>query len=338
MSSDPPVHLDGKIVADVHDQRLRKLLLEAIVSATPDLVYAFDLQHRFIFVNDALLAMWGLPWEDAIGKTCLEIGYEPWHAAMHGREINQAVAQRHAVRGEVPFVGTNGRRIYEYIFVPVSTEDGEVVAVAGTTRDVTERQQQEQHRTLLTNELQHRVKNTLSVVQGIARQSFGNNPEYKDFTARLSALATGMDALTKETWKAVGLRGLVDGALAIHQPAGVPRISVDGPDILVQPRSVVALSLSLGELATNAVKYGSLSNKDGVVEVSWRVTDDRFKLLWRERGGPKIQLPTRKGFGSRLITSLASELGGKVSLDYPSDGVVCEIDAGMDAVAGTNSD
>jgi len=114
-------------------------LYDTILSNTPDLAYVFDLNHRFIYANKALLAMWGRTWEESIGRNCLEIGYEPWHAAMHDREIDQVIATRKPVRGEVPFTGTNGRRVYDYIFVPVLGPEGEVEAIAGTTRDITER-------------------------------------------------------------------------------------------------------------------------------------------------------------------------------------------------------
>lgn len=123
--------------------RLR--LYETILQATPDLVYVFDRQHRFIYANDALLEMWGCSWEHANGKTCLELGYEPWHAAMHDEEIERVVATRAPIRGDVPFPHTTlGLRIYDYIFMPVLGPDGEVEAIAGTTRDVTERKRQEE--------------------------------------------------------------------------------------------------------------------------------------------------------------------------------------------------
>lgn len=122
----------------------RTRLYEAVLSSTPDLVYIFDLDHRFVYANKALLAMWGKTWDEAIGRNCLELGYEPWHAEMHDREIEQAIATKQAVRGEVPFTGTNGRRFYDYIFVPVIGADGNVEAVAGTTRDITERKEAEQ--------------------------------------------------------------------------------------------------------------------------------------------------------------------------------------------------
>jgi PAS domain S-box-containing protein len=117
----------------------QKRLYEAILTNTPDLAYVWDLNHRFIYANEGLLKMWGKSAEDAIGKNCLELGYEPWHAAMHDREIEQVIATKKPVRGEVPFTGAFGRRIYDYLLVPVFGANGEVEAIAGTTRDVTDR-------------------------------------------------------------------------------------------------------------------------------------------------------------------------------------------------------
>jgi len=122
----------------------KQRLYETILSSTPDLIYVFDLDHRFTYANDALLAMWGKTWDESIGKNCLELGYEPWHAAMHDAEIERVIATKAPIRGEVPFTGVQGRRIYDYIFTPVIGADGEVEAIAGTTRDVTERKAMEE--------------------------------------------------------------------------------------------------------------------------------------------------------------------------------------------------
>jgi PAS domain S-box-containing protein len=130
-----------RLSATVAESDRRRRLYEAIFSTTPDLVYVFDLEHRFIYANAVLLEMWGRSWDEAIGRNCLELGYPDWHAEMHSREIEQVKTTRRPIRGEVPFAGTFGRRIYEYIFVPVLGPDGDVEAVAGTTRDVTERKQ-----------------------------------------------------------------------------------------------------------------------------------------------------------------------------------------------------
>lgn len=126
--------LRAALQAAEHQQRL----YEAVASTTPDLIYVFDLQHRFTYANNALLAMWGRTGEDSIGRTCLELGYEPWHAEMHDREIDQVAATKQPIRGVVAFNGTNGRRFYDYIFAPVIGSSGAVEAIAGTTRDVTD--------------------------------------------------------------------------------------------------------------------------------------------------------------------------------------------------------
>ena len=128
----------ARLAADSERQRR---VYEAILTNTPDFGYVFSLDHRVLYANDALIDMWGRGRDGAIGKTFLEIGYEPWHAEMHEREIDQVRATRQPLRGEVPFNGTSGRRQYDYIFVPVIGADGEVEAVAGTTRDVTEQKE-----------------------------------------------------------------------------------------------------------------------------------------------------------------------------------------------------
>ena len=123
----------------------QKRTYETITSGSPDLMYVFDLNYRFTYANAALLRMWGKTWEQAIGKGLLENGYEPWHADMHEREIDSIVANGTSVRGEVAFPhATLGRRLYDYILNPVFSESGEVIAVSGTTRDVTERDQLDQ--------------------------------------------------------------------------------------------------------------------------------------------------------------------------------------------------
>ncbi|MES3000726.1 MAG: PAS domain-containing protein [Pseudomonadota bacterium] len=127
-----------RLVVEADRQRR---IYEAALDSTPDFIYVFDLDHAFNYANKALVEMFGA---SARGKKWLELGYEPWHADMHDREIDEVIATRMPIRGEVPFTGTNGRRIYDYIFAPVLGADGEVVAVAGTTRDVTERKEAEQ--------------------------------------------------------------------------------------------------------------------------------------------------------------------------------------------------
>lgn len=131
---------ESVVAASEHQQRI----YEAALSNTPDFVHVFGLDHRFMYANEGLLKMWGFTLEEALVKSWQELGYERWHSDMHDREIDQRHRHAPAGAGRGPFNGTGGRRVYDYIFAPVLGSDGAVVAVAGTTRDVTERQQAEQ--------------------------------------------------------------------------------------------------------------------------------------------------------------------------------------------------
>jgi len=314
---------------------------EALLQATPDLLYVFDLQHRFVYANDALLTMWGMTWDEAAGKTCLEIGYEPWHAAMHDEEIDRVIASRAPIRGDVPFPHhADGLRIYDYIFTPVLGADGEVEAIAGSTRDVTERRQHESHLQLLVNELNHRVKNTLSTVQSLVRQTLGNADDLDDgsvrIESRLLALSRAHDVLTRENWHSADVHDIVAGAVAPYESAPGARFTVSGPPCRMNPKRALALAMALHELATNAVKYGALSRDAGEVHITWDCTHAQagaaMRFTWRESGGPAVETPTRHGFGSRLLQrGLRSDLGGDVELDYAPGGVVFNATAPLDA-------
>ncbi len=165
-------------LAERSEQQRR--LYDTILSATPDLVYVFGLDHRFTYANQALLSMWGRTWDAAIGKNCLELGYEPWHATMHDREIERVVATKQPIRGVVPFNGTQGRRIYDYIFVPVIGKGGEVEAVAGTTRDITDLKRKEDALRFLVD-------------LGAATQALSSAREIMSTSARLLGDHLGVD-------------------------------------------------------------------------------------------------------------------------------------------------
>ncbi|NYZ62169.1 sensor histidine kinase [Luteimonas deserti] len=305
---------------------------DVLLQSTPDLLYVFDLQHRFVYANEALLAMWGLTWADAEGKTCLELGYEPWHAAMHDEEIERVIATREPVRGDVNFPHTTkGLRTYDYIFTPVIGTDGAVEAIAGSTRDVTERKRHEEHLQLLINELNHRVKNTLFTVQSLVRQTLGTASDLADgsarIEARLFALSRAHNVLTRENWRSADITDVVAGAVAPYETAPGQRFKLAGPAGHLEPRRALAMAMALHELCTNAVKYGALSGTGGEVDIRWtRVPDaagERLCLVWREQGGPPVMPPSRRGFGSRLLErGLRGDLGGDVDLVYAPEGVV----------------
>jgi two-component sensor histidine kinase len=146
------------------------------------------------------------------------------------------------------------------------------------------------------------------------------------FEGRLLALAAAHDVLTRESWEGAELHAIIVEALAPY----CDRFDLDGPELRLQPRMALALSMALHELCTNAAKYGSLSAPKGRVVIGWSISPQtqQLTLRWQEKYGPPVAPPQRRGFGTRLIQqSLALELGGEVSLSFARDGVICEVRA-----------
>jgi len=191
-------------------------------------------------------------------------------------------------------------------------------------------------RDLLIDELNHRVKNTLTTVQSIASQTLRNAPDLDHASSaiesRLIALSQVHNVLTDRSWADVGLHDIVAQAVAPYRSRGEDRIHVQGPPIQIPPRMALALAMALQELATNAVKYGALSNGTGHIRVHWKLngasTPDRLQLMWEETGGPPVHKPVRRGFGTRLIErSLAHDLDGEVRIEFAPSGILCSVDA-----------
>jgi two-component sensor histidine kinase len=192
------------------------------------------------------------------------------------------------------------------------------------------------HKQLLINELNHRVKNTLAIVQSLSAQTLrGDRPTAAaraDFESRLMALASAHVLMTEAQWRSVGIRELVERTVEpFAQGAGAPRFRLDGRDAALPPKSAVAFALAVHELCTNAAKYGALSADQGRVDIGWRIDPDargpRLRLAWRESGGPPVAPPAARGFGARLLErGLAAELNGDVRLHFTPEGLACEMD------------
>jgi two-component sensor histidine kinase len=224
---------------------------------------------------------------------------------------------------------------------PIKEAKGRIVGASKIARDISERKQQQQHRELLINELNHRVKNTLVTVQSFAMQTLRNAKTTAEgreaFETRLVALSRAHDLLTQEHWLGASLNKVVADTTAAYSGDGQePRFHVAGPIVRLQPKAVLALSMALHELATNAVKYGALTNITGSVEITWRLIPgdpQRFELRWAESGGPPVKMPRRRGFGSRLVEQgLAQDLAGEARLTFAPGGVVCTIAAPLDEI------
>ncbi|MCJ2081129.1 GAF domain-containing protein [Methylobacterium sp. J-090] len=214
--------------------------------------------------------------------------------------------------------------------------------VADRTYAALARLKAEEQQDLVNHELSHRMRNLLAMVQSIATQTLRNAThvdEAKDVLAgRLVALGRAHDLLMGAALTSTRIAPVVRGALQVHED-GRDRFRIGGPEIEIGADRAVSLALMLHELATNAAKYGALSNAAGHVDLTWAILDPeaepRLRLAWIEVGGPPVTPPTRKGFGSRFIErGLASQVGGSLSLEYRPEGVACILVAPLSAFAG----
>jgi two-component sensor histidine kinase/CHASE1-domain containing sensor protein len=210
----------------------------------------------------------------------------------------------------------------------------QVKARLAAEREIVARIAAEARQKLLLDELNHRVKNTLATVQSIAAQSLRHgtdvNSVRKSFEARLIALSQAHNLLTRDNWTGVSLAELLDSELSPYGGDHGERVVLAGEPVWLAPNTAVALGMAFHELATNAVKYGALSNEDGRVHVTWTLAPGsgsrQLRIVWREIGGPRVTQPDRRGFGTRVIVGgLAHQLDGVVDLDFARDGVVCTI-------------
>jgi len=192
---------------------------------------------------------------------------------------------------------------------------------------------------LLIEELNHRVKNTLAILQAIAVQTFqsASRSERAKFEGRLSALAEAHNLLSEEKWRGSGLQDVLDRVLKPFMLNNPERVRISGPPVPLSPRVAVIISMIVHEIATNAAKYGALSNEAGTVRIDWEIIEDsggpKLRWIWAESGGPPVSTPVKRGFGSRLIErSARDQLGGEATVDFLPRGVVCTLVCALDDV------
>ena len=230
----------------------------------------------------------------------------------------------------------HNQRILNFIFQPISEgEGGQTTGIIIQGYDATEEAEYEARQNLLIMELNHRVKNTLAVVQSLAQQTFRDVPDCGQamitYKARLHALAAAHGLLTESNWSPASVREILELTVGAAFGSLEGRVALEGPDFLLNPEVALALTMIVHELSTNAIKYGALSNDEGQVMVGWDVTPgedfDALSLTWRERGGPAVVGPVDEGFGTKLIRSgISSKRGKRVDLTFEPEGVVCEIE------------
>ena len=292
--------------------------------------------HPLIFANDSFLSLAGYERQEVLGQSFDFLIGRPVDPNALG-QVETAFANNSGSNLEMCFRRKDGSTFWAAVFVsPIRDKTGEVVQYFASFVDITKHMKEEEHLRFLLDELNHRTQNTLATVQAIAVQTLHGvaDKEVVDaFEGRILALSKAHTLLGRKLWKSVGLRDLIDQIL---EPFGLNdrrarHFTIKGDDVPVQPKAALTLAMVFHELATNAAKYGALSNgAAGKIDITWQVEPtpqgDRMRLRWQESGGPPVKPPGRKGFGSRLIEGgLAQDLDGEVHLDYDPAGLVCQI-------------
>jgi two-component sensor histidine kinase/CheY-like chemotaxis protein len=204
--------------------------------------------------------------------------------------------------------------------------------------DAKEREAAEKLQKLILDELHHRIKNTLAIVSAIASQSLRTATSLEGgqeaIEGRLIALGRAHDQLMQVSWANAGLADTVRGATAPFDAQGVGRFVIDGPDIGITSGAVIALAMTFNELCTNTTKFGALSVPAGRIEIAWAIDDktQRLRLTWTEKGGPAVEAPTRRSFGTRMMGSLGQQLNGEVQLSYRPTGFIYLLDVPLSAL------
>jgi PAS domain S-box-containing protein len=315
----------------------REVMFQAhLLDVVEQAVIASDLGGRVVYWNAFAEKLYGWTKDEALGRTVLELKAVPDDPAA-AEALLAKLQGGGSWTGEIVLSRKDGSTFPAWVSDwPVHDSEGALIGIVGVSVDNTERRRSEDHQRLLINELNHRVKNTLAIVQSIAVQSLrgaGAAEMRRPFEARLLALSDAHNLMVEAGWTSLSLLQVLTRALRPfgYEPT-TDRFDLRGPAAQLAPRTAISFTLAIHELATNAVKYGALSAPTGQVSFHWRVDGDgdgaRFHAEWRESGGPAVTGGGRRGFGSRLIEQgLAAETHGRVRLEFAPAGVVCHIDA-----------
>ncbi|MFC3078440.1 MHYT domain-containing protein [Phenylobacterium terrae] len=345
-------NLRGRVIADRsgRPRRLRGVILDVtdrrqafaamaeserrfqlVADSAPVFIWMSDEQGALTFANRHFQEVFGRRPDQILGRGWIELflpedrdAFRPASEAFEQRKPFTITARAQARDGRILWLRCDGAPRFE--------EGGRFLGYAGCNVDITEAHTSLERQQLLVNELNHRVKNTLATIQSIAAQTAKGAPspaQFREaFEARLVALSQTHNALTRGGWERASLRQLLTQEL---QPYSADQTRLDGPDVDLPPRAALSLGMVLHELATNAAKHGALSTPAGCVRVSWKLQQrggaQRLVLDWREEAGPRVETPSRRGFGSRLIeTSIVRDLAGVAELKFAPRGVACRLE------------
>jgi len=316
--------------ANLHNQIVESALDFAIITT--------DLEGQVTSWNGGARNIFGYDASEVIGRAA-DLIFTPEDRAQERADVEMRRAQKHgSAENERLHLRKNGTKFWAsgLMMLLLDREGGRHIGFLKILRDRSEQKRHEEHRKLLVDELNHRVKNTLAIVQSLAQQTFRGEHSSLEarraFDGRLFALANAHNLLTQENWESADLLAVVQAATHAHDGGG-ERFVIGGPSIRLEPKTAVTVAMALHELAVNAIKYGALSVENGEVRIEWHIkaglaSQPRFQLRWEEDGGPVVRPPLRRGFGSRMIErALAIELNGAAQLYFRPEGLICEIEA-----------
>jgi len=321
--------MNGSIPPAEHE--LDAARLAAIVSSSDDAIVSKTLDGIITSWNAAASRILGYEPEEIIGRHITTIIPD------HLRSEEEAIIAK-LRRGErIEHFDTvrqrkDGSLVHLSITVsPIRDATGRIVGASKVARDVSDRKRNEELQRTLFDELNHRVKNTLATVQALAMQSLRGERSLEDareiFQARLMALSATHDHLSRNAWQTARLDHVIEETL---RPYGA-RVHRHGPPVRLTPRQAIIWGMLLHELATNAAKYGALSQPLGAVDISWRVAPlNEIHLDWMERDGPTVAPPARKGFGTQFVErSARNDLNGSADFDFTPAGLELRIKASL---------
>ena len=287
--------------------------------------------NPIVFCNEAFTHLSGYAREEILGRNCRFL-QGPDTRGEDVDAVRNAIAARRSVEVDLLNYRKDGSTFWNALLISPVFSGGELIYFFASQMDVTDRRRAEEHRVLLSRELDHRVKNTLATVQTVVLQTLRDAAVPAHVAAavsgRLQAIARSHDVLTQEAWASALLADVVAGALEPLREKTGERIRLHGPEVRLRPRIATMLSLATYELGENALRHGALSNTGGTVDLRWSVEDGRLKLVWREAGGPPVEPPERPGYGVRIVERvLAAEFDGEAAIDFAPDGIVFRLDA-----------
>ncbi|WP_322893335.1 MULTISPECIES: PAS domain S-box protein [unclassified Yoonia] len=331
------IDITERVIAE-RKLRASEARLRQILDNTVALIGVMQPDGTLIEANKPALAVAGLSRADVVGKKfwdCFWWSYDPAIMA----ELQSAIAL--AATGQQQRYDTAVRiedgtlMPLDFMLSPVFDDDGNVELLVPSGLDISDRKRSEGQLAFVMREVNHRSKNMLAVVQSILRQMRPNDVDQfvRDFGARLRALANGQDLLVNSSDDSPELAALVQTQLTYFAQLSGIRLRVSGPAMRISSEVAQSLGMAIYELATNAGKYGALSNTTGQIDISWQIENGMFSLTWQESGGPDVVPPISKGFGTVVLEDmLTMALGATTQISYLPSGVVWTLQCPVEAM------